>query len=56
LTLSLDRKPVYLWLRRTPEFAFGLQPIIEFVAWEAVTLKIDFIGAMPDFVATWRMV
>src|SRR5260370_19384495 len=38
------------------EFAFGLQPIVKLIAREAATLKIDFIGAVPDFFATWRMV
>ncbi len=38
------------------EFAFGPEPIIKLVAWEAVTLKIDFICAAPDFFVTWRVV
>jgi len=31
------------------EFTFGPEPIIKLIAWEAVTLKIDFIRAAPDF-------
>jgi hypothetical protein len=29
------------------EFTFGSEPIIKLIAWLAVTLKIDFIGATP---------
>jgi hypothetical protein len=35
------------------EFAFGPEPIIKLVPWAAVTLKIDFICALPDFFVTW---
>ena len=35
------------------EFAFGPVPIIDLIAWEAATLKIDFICALPDFFVTW---
>jgi hypothetical protein len=49
LSLSLDQKSVCLWRRRTLEFGFGLQPIIKLITWAAATLKIDFIGAEPDF-------
>ena len=38
------------------EFPFGPEPIIELIAWEAVTLKIDFICAAPDFFVTRRVV
>jgi hypothetical protein len=38
------------------EFAFGPEPIIKLIAWEAVTLKIDFICAAPDFLVTWWVV
>jgi hypothetical protein len=38
------------------ESKFGPEPIIERIAWEAVTLKIDFIGATPDFFVTWCVV
>jgi len=31
-------------------------PIIKLIAGEAVTLKIDFICAAPDFFVTWRVV
>jgi hypothetical protein len=37
------------WPRRRLEFAFGLQPIIDLVTWEATALKMYFIGAQPDF-------
>jgi hypothetical protein len=51
-SLSLDRKSVCFWQRQAFEFAFGLQPIIKLIAWEAATLKIDFIGPQPDFFVT----
>src|SRR5258706_14622896 len=35
------------------EFPFGPEPIVNLVAWEAATLKIDFICATPDFFVTW---
>ena len=38
------------------ELAFGPEPIIERIAREAVTLKIDFICAAPDFFVIWRVV
>jgi hypothetical protein len=38
------------------EFAFGPEPIIKLIAWEAVTLEIDFICATPDFFVTRRVV
>jgi hypothetical protein len=38
------------------EFTFGPEPIIERIAWEAVTLKIFFIGATPDLFVTWCVV
>jgi hypothetical protein len=38
LTLSLNPKSAN-------EFAFGLQPIIKFIAWQAATLQIDFMCA-----------
>jgi len=38
------------------EFTFGPVPIIKLIAGEAVTLKIDFICAAPDFFVTWRVV
>jgi threonine dehydrogenase-like Zn-dependent dehydrogenase len=34
------------------EFALGPQPILKLIAREAATLKIDFIGATPDFFVT----
>jgi len=36
------------------EFAFGPEPIVNLIAWEVATLKIDFICAAPDFFVTWR--
>jgi hypothetical protein len=38
------------------EFTLGPVPIIQFIAWDAITLKIDFIGAAPNFFVTWRVV
>jgi hypothetical protein len=38
------------------EFTFGPQPIIKLIAWKAVTLKVDFICAAPDFFLTWCVV
>jgi len=38
------------------ELTFGPEPIIKLIAWEAVTLKIDFIGAAPDFFLSWFVV
>jgi hypothetical protein len=38
------------------EFTFGPEPISERIGWEAVTLKIDFICATPDFFVTWSVV
>jgi hypothetical protein len=35
------------------KFTFGPEPIIKLIAWQAVTLKVDFIGAAPNFVVTW---
>src|SRR5258707_10307260 len=35
------------------ELTFGSEPVIELIAWQAVTLKIDFISAAPDFFMTW---
>jgi hypothetical protein len=34
------------------EFTFGPEPIIKRIAWEVVTLKIDFICAAPNFFVT----
>jgi hypothetical protein len=38
------------------EFTFGPEPIIKLIAWVAVALKIDFIGAAPDFFMTWCVI
>jgi hypothetical protein len=35
------------------EFTFGPAPIIKLISRVAVTLKIDFICAAPDFFLTW---
>jgi hypothetical protein len=38
------------------EFAFGAEPIIKLIAWKAASLKVDFIGAAPDFFLNWCVV
>src|SRR6266403_382610 len=38
------------------KFRFGLEPIIHFIATDAVPLKIKFIRAAPDFFVTWRAI
>jgi hypothetical protein len=38
------------------EFTFGPEPIIKLISWLAVTLKVDFICAAPDFFMTWCVV
>jgi hypothetical protein len=38
------------------EFAFGAEPIIKLIAWEAHTLEIDFVGAATDFFVTRRVI
>jgi hypothetical protein len=38
------------------ELTFSPEPIIKLIAWQAVTLKINFICAAPDFFVTWRVV
>jgi hypothetical protein len=38
------------------DFAFGPVPIIKLIAWEAATLKIDFVCTAPDFFVTWCVV
>src|SRR5437879_6316305 len=38
------------------KFTLGSEPVIKLIAWVAVTLKIDFIGAAPDFFVIWRVV
>jgi hypothetical protein len=48
--------PVSCEERDLLEFTFGPEPVITFIAWEAVPLKIDFICAAPDFVVTWCVV
>jgi len=56
-TLLLQTIPTPFEKRATfLEFAFGPEPIIKLIAWEAITLKIDFIRAAPDFFETWCVV
>jgi hypothetical protein len=38
------------------EFTFGAEPIIKLIAWEAVTLEIDFVGAAANFFVTRRVI
>src|ERR1700730_4747043 len=38
------------------EFTFGPEPIIKLIAWEVVTLEIDFICAAPHVFVTWCVV
>jgi len=38
------------------EFTLGPEPIIKFIAWEAITLKINLISASSDFFAAWCVV
>src|SRR6266481_9989094 len=45
-----------LWRRPKLEFAFGLQPIIKFLAWQGATFQIDFMCAEPDFFGTRSVV
>src|SRR5437899_5761217 len=56
LTDIMRRRGVSLTLSLNPksacEFAFGLQPIIKFIAWQAATLQMDFMCADPDFFVT----
>src|SRR5260370_19653080 len=56
VTLLLKAIPVLSEQSELLEFAFGPEPIIKLIAWVAVTLKIDFIGAAPDFFMTWCVV
>jgi hypothetical protein len=56
VTLLLKAIPVLSEQSELLEFAFGSEPVIKLIAWVAVTLKIDFIGAAPDFLVTWRVV
>jgi hypothetical protein len=56
VVLLLETIPASLEKSDLLEFTFGPEPIIKLIAWEAITLKIDFICAAPDFFATWPMV
>ena len=38
--------------RATIELVFGLQPIVELIAWKAAAFEIDFICAEPDLLTT----
>jgi hypothetical protein len=56
VTLLLKTIPASLEKSDLLELTFGPEPIIKFIAWEAVTLKIDFVCAAPDFFVTWCVV
>src|SRR2546428_7900279 len=56
VTLLLKAIPVLSEQSELLEFAFSSEPVIKLIAWVAITLKIDFIGAAPDFFVTWRVV
>jgi hypothetical protein len=51
-TQSLKTIPVFREKSDLLEFAFGLQPIIKLIAWEAAVLKKDFVCATADFFVT----
>jgi len=55
VVLLLKTIPASFEKRDLLELTFGPVPIIKLIALEAVTLKIDFIGAAPDFFVTWRV-
>jgi len=42
--------------RATIELVFGLQPIVELIAWKAAAFEIDFICAEPDLFKVWCVV
>ena len=37
------------------EFAFGLEPIVQIMAWFFAAFEIDFVGATSDFLITRRV-
>src|SRR5258708_928222 len=49
---SLLRSTIRLLACRMLEFAFGLQPIIKFLAWQGATFQMDFMCSEPDFFVT----
>jgi hypothetical protein len=53
VVLLLKTIPTSLEKSDLLEFTFGPAPIIKFISRVAVTLKIDFICAAPDFFLTW---
>jgi hypothetical protein len=56
VTLLLKTIPASFEKSDLLELTFGPEPIIKLIAWVAVTLKIDFICAAPDFFVTWSEV
>jgi len=56
VTPLLKTIPVFFEKSDLLEFTFGPKPIIKLIAWMAVTLKVDFICAAPDFFVSWRVV
>src|SRR5258706_12088891 len=56
VTLLLKAIPVLSEQSELLELAFGSEPVIKLIAWVAVTLKIDLIGAAPDLIVTWSVV
>ena len=56
MTLLLKTIPTPFEKSDLLEFTFGPVPIIQFIAWQAIALKIDFIGTAPDFFVTWCVV
>src|ERR1700730_5940630 len=56
VVLLLKTIPVSFEKSDLLKFTFGPEPIIKRIAWEAVTLKIDFIGAVANSFVTWFLV
>jgi hypothetical protein len=56
VTLLLKAIPVLSEQSELLEFAFGPEPIIKLIVWQAAALKVDFICAAPDFFVSWRVV
>jgi hypothetical protein len=55
-TLLLKTIPASFEKSDLLEFTFSPEPIIKRISWETVALKIDFIGAAPDFFMTWCVI
>src|SRR5258708_10290839 len=56
VTLLLKTIPVSFEKGDLLEFTFGPEPIIKLIAWAAVTPKIYFVCAAPNFFVTWCVV